>query len=40
MYAAMNDNVDAVQWLIETAGADPNKLCKVRLYQSYSIEVT
>ena len=28
MYAAMNDNLEIVQWLIEEANADPNKVCK------------
>lgn len=28
MYAAMNDNLEAVQHLIENANADPNKVCK------------
>jgi hypothetical protein len=28
MYAAISDNLDAAQWLIEVGNADPNRICK------------
>ncbi len=28
MFAAMADNLEAAQWLIEIGNADPNRICK------------